>query len=119
MRRTRAPGVIRVSAVALCVLAWPLWGAAVEDGTQGIDPPASDAAKEPATQASVGEMSRQGRGFVCERRVVEVAASGASFKVAGVLAVTAATCQDCCVENVLFLDGFENGSTSLWSATVP
>lgn len=116
MRRSRAPGVLLLACLWLCLPAW-LPAAAPESGAH-----AGPAAAAPATTVAppVGEReTRSTTGFVCERRTVGFAAASASFKAVGKVVLGKQDCYECCQEYGLFSDGFESGDTSAWSATVP
>ncbi len=43
--------------------------------------------------------------------------SSANFVTRGSLKVITAGCQDCCAENIVFKDDFEDGGTTAWSNT--
>ncbi len=123
MRRSRAPGVIILSGFVACLLTGPVNTASAAGGETAVEAavaPATASARAGAdVQPPVLRQARSGRGFVCESRTVQVSSGTPSFKVAGILAVRSLDCHDCCQENILFQDGFEQNNTNAWSNTVP
>jgi hypothetical protein len=44
--------------------------------------------------------------------------TSANFVARGTLKIMTSDCQDCCTENIIFIDDFETGATTAWSSSV-
>jgi len=116
MTRSRAPGVLLLACLGLCLPAW-LPAAASESGADAV--PAAAAAAATVAPPITQHEARSTTGFVCEHRTVGFAAASASFKAVGKVVLGKQDCYECCQESGLLSDGFESGDTSAWSSTVP
>ncbi len=121
-RRNRSPGLILamfalgvLSIVSAPLAGVPPGGGGSATAEQGPMHHLSSASGRAGVEASFSKGSAPEP--TC-RKGQAILGISANFVTRGSLKVLTGTCQDCCAENIVFIDDFEIGNTTGWSNTV-
>ena len=121
-RRNRSPGLI-LAMIALGGL-FGLSTTTAGDLGEGFSAPATPPENTQHVLTASRGVSVQGS-FSLEattepacRKGKPILGTSANFVTRGTLKVMTSDCQDCCTENIIFIDDFETGGTTGWSSSV-